>query len=473
MNNRPIIYSLKLHRYTVIHILFPLHFLRKQRSYIEEGNLFSIRGRKVMIKYPVVKKGLAIGIILVFISTLVIPSIALDIETPLPTSRGTWLYVGGSGPGNYSSITAALQNASDNDTIYVYSGLYSEDTLKINISVSFIGQSNITTIIDYSIFIFNTKNIFLTEFSFQNHSEIIIASQNGNNVSHNTVTNTIFTNNSSGIMIGNSSYNMIINNRFDKCGIFLSPLFDLFLPSTEIDDITNTIRNNTVNGKPLVYLEDVNNRSISDAGEIILLRCMNITISQISFGIGSSLLEFIKTTDTKVTNNDFNNTILFFINSSENTIADNRFYTPYGEYHTNGLLLFDHCCNNDITHNIFSYQSLITIFMSSNNSFERNDFYRSLHFQPFIIFINADNTWQRNFWMRPRILPKIIFGAYYIPSDSKKTRTSFDVDWRPTLIPNNPIPNWIYNEQCIQQRTGQSWFQVDWMFYRDPLLPKK
>ena len=382
--------------------------------------------------------------------------------------RGETLYVGGSGPENYSSITAALQNASDNDTIYVYSGIYSEDIVDINISVSLIGQSNITTIIDHSIFIFNTQNIFLTKFCFQNFSQIVIASQDGNNVSHNTVTNAIFINITSGITIGNSSYNTIINNQFNECGIFLSPSIDLFPTFTEIDDITNTILNNTVNGKPLIYLEDVNDRSISDAGEIILLRCMNITISQISFGIGLSLVEFIKTTNTKVTNNDLKNTILFLINSSENTIADNRFYTPFDEYQANGLIFFDHCHDNEITYNFFSYQSLIAIVMSSNNSFTHNDFYRSTHFQPFITFVNADNTWQRNFWMRPRILPKLIFGFNYIPSYSKKTRTSLDVDWRPTLFPNNPLPDWKPNEVIFQQKMQHPWIQFDWILHKNP-----
>jgi len=305
-----------------------------------------------MKKYPIIGKGFGVGIVLLFVGTSIFPLTARDTEKPsLPTSRGDWLYVGGNGPGNYSSITAALHNASDDDTIYVYSGIYTEGRLNINISVSLIGQSNISTIINHSTFVFNKTNIFLTEFWFQNFSQIAIYSQYGNNVCHNTVTNTIFTNISSGITIVNSSYNTIINNHFDQCGIFLVPSLNPFIIFTETDYFTNTILNNTVNGKPLVYLEDVNDRYISDAGEIILLRCMNITISQISFGKGISLLECIKTTNTKIIHNDFNNTIIFLINSSENTIADNRFYTPSGEIQANGLLLFDQSVDDQIFSN--------------------------------------------------------------------------------------------------------------------------
>jgi hypothetical protein len=44
------------------------------------------------------KKCLAVGIILLFVGTCIIPGIAQDTEKTLPTSRGTWLYVGGNGP---------------------------------------------------------------------------------------------------------------------------------------------------------------------------------------------------------------------------------------------------------------------------------------------------------------------------------------------------------------------------------------
>ncbi len=71
-------------------------------------------------------KCLAIGIILLFVGVTIAPAIAQETEKPLPTSRGNWLYVGGSGPGNYSKIQDAIDNAFDGDTIIVYSGTYYE-----------------------------------------------------------------------------------------------------------------------------------------------------------------------------------------------------------------------------------------------------------------------------------------------------------------------------------------------------------
>ena len=67
-----------------------------------------------------VKKGLVVSVILLFVGVGIIPSIAQDAEKPLPTSKGNWLYVGGSGPGNYTRIQDAIDNASDGDTVFVY-----------------------------------------------------------------------------------------------------------------------------------------------------------------------------------------------------------------------------------------------------------------------------------------------------------------------------------------------------------------
>ncbi|MBE3136035.1 MAG: hypothetical protein IMZ43_01355 [Thermoplasmata archaeon] len=76
-----------------------------------------------MKKYPLIGKGLTVSVILLFVGTCIIPSNAHDTEKPSQsTSRGNWLYVGGSGPGNYSTIQDAIDNASDSDTVYIYNG---------------------------------------------------------------------------------------------------------------------------------------------------------------------------------------------------------------------------------------------------------------------------------------------------------------------------------------------------------------
>ncbi len=60
---------------------------------------------------------------------------------------GNTLYVGGSGPDNYTSIQDAINNASNGDTIFVYSGRYYED-IYIWKNINLIGEDRNTTIIE-------------------------------------------------------------------------------------------------------------------------------------------------------------------------------------------------------------------------------------------------------------------------------------------------------------------------------------
>ena len=59
--------------------------------------------------------------------------------------RGT-LYVGGSGAGNHTTISEAIANASQYDSIYVYNGTYAEN-LNIGKKISIIGEDKDTTTI--------------------------------------------------------------------------------------------------------------------------------------------------------------------------------------------------------------------------------------------------------------------------------------------------------------------------------------
>ena len=60
---------------------------------------------------------------------------------------GNTLYVGGSGPGNYSSIQNAIDDATTNDIVFVFSGIYQENVI-VSKSISLIGENEQTTIID-------------------------------------------------------------------------------------------------------------------------------------------------------------------------------------------------------------------------------------------------------------------------------------------------------------------------------------
>jgi parallel beta-helix repeat protein len=105
-----------------------------------------------MDKSPLLKKGFAIVIILLFAAVGIVPSAAQHMEKPsLQTSKDNWLYVGGSGPGNYTRIQDAINDSNTGDTVYVYddSSPYYEHVM-VQKSITLIGEDKTSTEINGS-----------------------------------------------------------------------------------------------------------------------------------------------------------------------------------------------------------------------------------------------------------------------------------------------------------------------------------
>jgi parallel beta-helix repeat protein len=157
-----------------------------------------------------------VGIILIFFGTVIIPTIAQDVEKSLPTSSGNWLYVGGSGPGNYTKIQDAINDSQDGDTIFVFHGVYNED-IEIRKSLYVIGEDKNSTIIDGQYKIPGVVSL-LTEHIYFSGFSIIHCRGWGNDYglsisSYDTVVNNIISDNKGqkGICIS-GQYNKILNN---------------------------------------------------------------------------------------------------------------------------------------------------------------------------------------------------------------------------------------------------------------------
>jgi parallel beta-helix repeat protein len=78
---------------------------------------------------------------------LTISSIATVYAKPASVQGRTVRYVGGHGPGNYTSVQAAIDNATDGDLIYIFAGVYASP-LNITKSLSLQGEDAKTTVID-------------------------------------------------------------------------------------------------------------------------------------------------------------------------------------------------------------------------------------------------------------------------------------------------------------------------------------
>ena len=280
------------------------------------------------------RKGLVIGLILLFIGTSIIPSTAQNIEKPLPTSSGNWLYVGGSGPGNYTRIQDAVDNATDNDTVFVYddSSPYYENVVINKASISLIGEDKNTTVIDGSkkdsVVLIEVDNVKIAGFMMMNGGTgIYITSQlntiTGNNIcfngdgiysrdesfngSSNVITgNTIFENRNIGIYLNAIAKVDIIDNV-----IFSNQIGILTEVTKDINLIDNVIFSNNYTGATIWGTQNC-----TITGNIISNNGQN------SQGAGIYLYS---DTNILIRNTFQNNSVGLYVDSGTNRIEENNF----------------------------------------------------------------------------------------------------------------------------------------------------
>ncbi|MBU0498175.1 MAG: hypothetical protein KKC68_01200 [Candidatus Thermoplasmatota archaeon] len=372
-------------------------------------------------------------------------------ESLKPSFFGATLFVGGSGPGNYSNISAAYENASDGDTIYVFPGIYTEKNLIINKSLTFIGHNMDTTILDDSNIYFISSSIQFLNFTLDHGSGMYLGEFNQGS-DNNKIKHIFFNSTYLGIVLVNSSYNIIENNIFINCGIIIEPLFDYY-PTIFF---TNTIVNNTVNGKPLVYLEDKNEYTIEDAGQIILIRCSNILVSNITFIGFNPFPQIIDSTYCIFMNCTLINNWILFYNSSKCSI-----YYCLLDGDSN-LMFFINCTDNKIEHSTLNCYMPLFFYNSDNNVIKNNNFLKKYYYTALTFLnYNSKNEYDGNYWYRPRLLPKLIIGFKERGIFSRISRYLVDVDWHPARSLNDgpkPLPgkhNYLQNSLTLNQKIEQ------------------
>ncbi|KYK24108.1 hypothetical protein AYK24_06775 [Thermoplasmatales archaeon SG8-52-4] len=444
-----------------------------------------------------VKKLFTVIVIFLFFGIVFFPSSGIQIDNKpiIQSSRGNTLYVGGSGPNNYTKIQDAIDDASDGDTVFVYddSSPYYEN-IEIDKSINLVGENKNTTILYgvgnyyYHIDVF-TDWIKISRFTIQNgrtginlrsnynlitDNIIIFHSNYGINLkgSNNTITkNTLSENNFSaiylhyssnnvikeniisngfhGIYLVNSNNNVIMDNNFskNKGGLDLHSYnynnvitSNSFFKNDRGICITDSMRNT------IIY----NNLSKNKYSIELRRSCIN-TISYNN--VNSSEHDGIAILDNSDCNtinfNSVNNSTwvgLFFSDSKKNILNNNRIILNKHGIFINGN-------KNTISGNlIYSYERIgilvsgcSNIIISNNICSDEGDgihlWYNSsnilirnnfLFNQKEPFFYNCKNIWFMNYWNESRSLPKIINGEIKV---FEKWIPWFNFDWFPARQP--------------------------------------
>jgi parallel beta-helix repeat protein len=195
---------------------------------------------------------------------------------------------------------------------------------------------------------------------------------NGRSRSSNTITGNNVCNNGRGITLHYSSNNTVSRNTFINNGLVVSE-----------SSYHNAVEDNTVNNKPLVFLEGASDYKVKDAGQVILINCRNIKVENLNLSNTCVGIELLATEDSiiadnTVSNNNWygitlysssNNTIYLRYSSNNNTITGNNVSS-----NNDGISLYDSSNNNTITgNNVSSNNDGIRLFLSSNNKIYLNN----------------------------------------------------------------------------------------------------
>jgi len=176
----------------------------------------------------------------------------------------------------YSSSGNTLSNTTITGPIDSFPGLEGGISLE---------ASSGNTIVNNNISNFRFAGIYLQRFSSEN-------TLTGNNISSSAQYPLVFLRD--GIHLYSSSSNEINNNVFANSGLFVRYSYN------------NSIENNKVNGKSLLYFEGISNYMIKGtehvAGQIIVVNSYNITIENMDLSSTNIGIEFFETGSSRITN---------------------------------------------------------------------------------------------------------------------------------------------------------------------------
>jgi parallel beta-helix repeat protein len=313
------------------------------------------------MKMIVSKKSRLMFIAFIFVfSSIIIIDLTVDIAKV--ASGSSTVYVGGSGPGNYTKIQWAIENASYGDTVFVHAGTYNEN-VKVNKSISLVGEDRDTTIIDggengYVVHAVFTSWFNITGFTIRGSGSTLVDA--GISLFY--------------VFNGRIEYNNVISN---YNGIYLS--------NSDYINITNNDLSS--NDDHTIYLAGSSNNSIQ-----------NNNVTNNDHGIYISHSSDNSVLYNNVSSNNFNG--ILFSQSSNITLTNNNVNQNGG----NGIKL-DDSSNNTIAYNNVTNSGYFGIHfrLSSNNNRFHHNYILNNFGQVFIESTSLSNIWddgngEGNYW---------------------------------------------------------------------------
>ena len=238
------------------------------------------------------------------------------------------IFVGGNGDKNYSKIQDAIDDSKENDTIFVFEGIYNE-SIVVNKSINLIGLNKDNVAINGTdnlyVFLIKSSYVNISGFTilggkigiFVSGEEFLFNNFSGNNISNST----------EGIRFVNTSNNKIFNNIIQSHSNFGIVFYE---------SCNNTIYNNLLinNGKAIflnrwsdINIIQKNNLTENDLGVSLDFSFYNLVtenyIGNNSYGIYLTNSKFNNITNNNI---EFNNECgIYSSNSDENVISPNVF----------------------------------------------------------------------------------------------------------------------------------------------------
>jgi parallel beta-helix repeat protein len=253
-------------------------------------------------------------------------------------------------------------------------------------SNNIISNNNFSNNTEWGIYLISSSNNLIENNSMNNNYGIIILVSPDNVLKNNKIQGE----ERLGIIVEYTTSITLQNNSMNSCGLIMSGATIEHWNSHNIDI------SNTVNGKPLFYLKNINGSTVPfSVGQAIFVSCSNITMENQNCSNGAMGVQLIDSNNCSIKNNSFNNNyhgifiyfssrdniienntcsesnrdgILINVNSDRNTIRNNVIYNNVGD----GVDIVNSLNIKILNNTFFNNSRGVRFYQSSNNNLTNN-----------------------------------------------------------------------------------------------------